>query len=135
MDAPIIEPLIELALKAPRLKMRVAALRAIGVAGIPTACLGLAPLLHDPRSELRRAAAAAVADIARIAAGHGIHADVVHHLGTQLQQEQEPRVLLALLDAIEACRASAALPAIRQKLPHVGPALRERGLEAIAAMP
>jgi HEAT repeat protein len=134
MDGSIVEPLIQLALTAPRLKTRVAALRAIGVASVPSACLGLVPLLHDPRSELRRAAAAAVADIARIAAGHGIHADVVDHLGTQLQQERESRVLLVLLDAIESCRAAGALAVIRRKLPDVGPAVRERGLEAIAAI-
>jgi HEAT repeat protein len=134
MDNSIVAPLIRLANESTTPKLQVAAIRAIGAVGLPTTCGDLVALLHHANPSIRRAAATATADIARLADGRGIHPDVVRNLAVQLSLETDVHVTLALLDAVEACGDAEGGRAIVERLPTLSAALRERGLEAVAAL-
>jgi hypothetical protein len=132
-DSGIVGSLIRLASSSPA-KIQLAALKAIAAVGVPTTCPQLLPLLHDSNPHIRRAAAGSVAEIARVAGGVGIHGDVLDGLIGQFRGETDVRVILALIDALEACSGQGALAAVLEKLPTLNSSIRERGLEAITAL-
>jgi HEAT repeat protein len=133
-DASIVDPLVQMASEGDHLRRQVTALRALGAAALPATCVDLVRLLHDANPAVRRAAAMTIAEIARLVAGRGLDPSVARSMSLQLSRETDVAVTLALLDGLEACGDADGGRAIAERLPALPAALRERGLEAIAAL-
>ena len=133
-DSTVVEPLIRVAGGSSPPRVRVGSLRALAAVGVPATCVDLVPMLSDASPAIRRATASAVAEIARLAGGRGIHGDVVRGLAAQLRRESDTHVILALVDALETCAGEEGVAALLEKLPSLSAAIRERALEALAVL-
>jgi HEAT repeats len=124
--------LTQLATTAQAPGNRAAAIRGLGAIGRANVVPMLTAMLHDPAKDVRRAAATAIADVALVAGSRSLPAATSTHLARQLEREQSSSVVLALLDAIEASRATAVLDSVLRRLPSLNPGVRERALEVMA---
>jgi HEAT repeat protein len=133
-DSRVLEPLVRLARESAQPKVQMAALRALGAAGLPMTCTDVLPFLQDASPSLRRTAASAIAEVGRLAAGRGIPVEVVGGLVDQMRREADAHVMLALIDALETSSGEQGVGALLEKVPDLNPALRERALEALAVL-
>lgn len=111
--------------------VRTAAILALGVTGREESSAILRAPLRDRASDVRRAAARALADLAVVAAPDRRRAIAVD-LVRQFRVERSASVTLALLDAIAICRPEDGIAAIRARIDDVYPAIRARASEVLA---
>jgi HEAT repeat protein len=111
--------------------VRVAAIQALGATGLMSVAADVAELLVDRVKDVRRAAAAALADIARLARNQALPPGTIERIVRQLERERSSSVTMALIDVIEVSRAAVATEALLRKLPDMHAAIRQRALEVM----
>ncbi len=108
---------------------RVAALRALGTQGSPELAEAVLPLLDDGDKGVRRAAALAIAGIARASAPRSLNSGILEVLIGRFDAEGSQSTRQALLDAVAASRDDRASKLLRDRAGRV-PAVLSGKLEA-----
>jgi hypothetical protein len=122
-----------LAMSSTDAATRVAATRALGATGRSASARALIDVVRDARSELRRAAALALTDLAPSLDPES-RREVCAALVAQLRHESSVSVTLALLDAAEAYRPAEGAAVIGARLDSLHPAIRARAREVVGEL-